>query len=658
MVTLEQIRKDMNALLKMDRNIQSVEVRADTLDEALADAAVQFDTSVRNLEYEVVEKGFKGIAGLAKKPWAIRVYQNPETVVKKAGGAFGSVEGENEEDEEEKIVPIDGAYYVHRFGSDIVLKVVLPENGGNPVNENEIINDLKRPDTVKFDEARVRKLAKSGTNGKYETIGSYNHVPSNDAIFVIDVAQNEMNATATINPPGMGGADVSADQIRKAIETQGVLAGISDEKISALVDSPVYNAPVVVAEAQLPINGKDAYIVYEFETDRSKLKVKESDSSGKINFKESNLVQNRLEGQVLARKIPAEKGKAGKTLFAKYLEASDGRDIPLPLGKNVKVGEDGLTILAAMNGQVMLVNDKVSIEPIMEVAGVNLKTGGNIKFLGTVIVKGNVEDGFSVEASGNIEVFGNVGSCNLSCEGDIVVSQGIIGRDSGRIDCKGSLWARFVESAEIHAEENVVVQESIMNSNVSAQKKIILTGKKAQIVGGKLFATEIISAKNIGAGGAETELTVGVDPRAKHRLEELQALSSEDMHRLDEIELEIKSLEEQQKRRRSLPKDKEESLQSFYRERDRLLAETDTYNGEISEIQERLKELRNIGKVYVSGTAFAGVKIYIRDDKEEVRSDVKAAVYYYDLENRFIKRGKYEAPDLTDVRGPDGYSSN
>lgn len=654
MVTLEQIKKDMAALLQTDKGIECVEVRADSLEEALADAAVQFETVVKNLEYEVVERGFKGVAGLAKKPWTLRVYQNPATVVKKAGSARRAVGEEGEEDEEEKIVPVDGAYYVHRFGSDIVLKVVLPKNGGNPVNENEILNDLRRPDTVKFDEPLVKKLAKSGTNGEYEKVGTYNHVPSNDAVFVIDVAQNEMNATATINPPMMGGADVSADQLWKAIETQGVLTGISEEKISALVDSPVYNAPVVVAEAILPVNGKDAYIVYEFETDRSKLKVKESDT-GQVDFKETNLIQNRLEGQVLARKIPAEKGKAGKTLFAKYLEATDGRDIPLPLGKNVKVSEDGLTILAAMNGQVMLVNDKVSIEPVMEVAGVNLKTGGNIKFLGTVIVKGNVEDGFSVEASGNIEVFGNVGSCRLSSEGDIVVSQGIIGRDVGVVESKGSVWARFVESAEIHAEENVVVQESIMNSNVSAQKKILLTGKKAQIVGGKLFATEIISAKNIGAGGAETELTVGVDPRAKHRLEELQALTSANMRKLDDIELDIKSLEEQRKMRKSLPKDKEESLQGLYIERDKILAESDTFNDEISEIQERLKELRNVGKVYVSGTAYAGVKIYIRDDKEEVRSDVKAAVYYYDLENRFIKRGKYEAPDLNDVKGPEGY---
>ena len=50
MVTLESIRKDMSVQLKNDQELQSVEVQADTLDEALADAAVQLDCRVSNLE--------------------------------------------------------------------------------------------------------------------------------------------------------------------------------------------------------------------------------------------------------------------------------------------------------------------------------------------------------------------------------------------------------------------------------------------------------------------------------------------------------------------------------------------------------------------------------------------------------------------------------
>ena len=47
MVTLEKIRSDLAELQKKDQSIKSVEVHADTLDEALADAAVQLNTIVQ-----------------------------------------------------------------------------------------------------------------------------------------------------------------------------------------------------------------------------------------------------------------------------------------------------------------------------------------------------------------------------------------------------------------------------------------------------------------------------------------------------------------------------------------------------------------------------------------------------------------------------------
>jgi len=82
MVTLEKIRSDLAELQKKDQSIKSVEVHADTLDEALADAAVQLNTKVANLEYEIKEKGFDGFFGIAKRPWFITVYQNADAVSK------------------------------------------------------------------------------------------------------------------------------------------------------------------------------------------------------------------------------------------------------------------------------------------------------------------------------------------------------------------------------------------------------------------------------------------------------------------------------------------------------------------------------------------------------------------------------------------------
>lgn len=655
MITLDSIRKDMAKMYERDKGINFVDVRADTLDEALADAAVQFNTKVSNLEYEVMEKGFEGFMGIAKKPWAIKVYQNPESLQKATKSKSSSVMG-GFDDEEAKPVSKDGVYYIHHFDNELVLKVVLPSGKGKPVDINTLLNDLNRPDTTSVDEPLVKKYAKEGTGNQYQPIGKYNRVPSSDAVFVIDIAKDNMKATCTINPPTLGGADVTPEQIKNALTTQGVVAGISDEKINALVDVPIYNEPVVVAEAVLPVDGHDAYMVYNFETDRSKIRAKEA-ANGQVDFKELNLIQNVVEGQPLAQKTLPEQGKAGKTLFGNYLEAKNGRDINIPIGKNVKVDTDGRTVIAEINGQVLLLNGKICVEPVMEVDGVNVKTG-NITFLGTVVVKGSVEDGFDIKASGNIEVSGTVGKCHLESDSDIIVSSGVIGKNEGEIICGGSLWAKFIQNTKVQVEENVIVTDSIMNSDISAQKKIILQGKRAQITGGHLFATEYVLAKNIGSngGGTETVIEVGYDPKAKHRLEELIEMQNNNVKRLEEIELDIATLENMKKVRRTIPKEKEENLQRLTEQKNEIIAENTTYNDEIGKIQARLRELKNIGKVYASGTVYAGVKIWVRDEKDEVRADAKSLTFYY--ENGFVRRGKFEKPSFDDIKGPDGYSSD
>ena len=155
------------------------------------------------------------------------------------------------------------------------------------------------------------------------------------------------------------------------------------------------------------------------------------------------------------------------------------------VGKNVKLSEDGFSALAEINGQVLLLGGKINVEPIYTIPGdVNLRTG-NILFLGTVIVKGNVEDGFSVKAAGNIEVFGSVGKCLVDAEGDIVVHQGIAAKTEGKIRCGKSLYSKFIEHAHVDAGEYVVVTDGIVHSHVDANKMILCQGKRAQIVGGQ-----------------------------------------------------------------------------------------------------------------------------------------------------------------------------
>ncbi|MFA6856952.1 MAG: FapA family protein [Treponema sp.] len=655
MVSLENIREDMKVFLERDNKMHNVDVNADSVDEALVDASVQLDTKTANLEYEVVEKGSNGFLGIGKKPWKLRIYQNQATLNLSRKSVSDDLFGNENEIEEQKVINSDGLYYIRHFGSQIMIKVLLPSGNGKSVDEREVLQHLKRPDTITIQDDLVQKYIKQGTEKDYQPVGEYKHVSAGDAVISIDISKDEMKATLTATAPAMSGADVSALMIERALKAQGIVAGIEDDKISEFVDNPVYNIPYEVAAGIPPVDGRDAYIAYDFETDPTKLHAKES-ANGQVDFKELNLIQNVIKGGRLAQKIPAERGKGGKTLSGRYLEAKNGKDIPIPLGKNVRLDSDGVTVIAEEDGQVMLVAGKITVEPLLQLDGVNIKTG-NIKFLGTVMVKGNVEDGFNVDASGNIEVSGTVGRCRINAGGDIIVQQGVFGKDEGCLTGKKSLWAKFIQAAKVEVEDSVIVTDSIMSSEVTAMKNIILNGKKAQITGGHLFATEEIAAKNIGSpgGGAETILEVGFDPRAKQRLDELQDKQGNLVKELENLDLDISTLENQKKIRRMLPKDKEDNLNKLKERKDQISTESAEMSTEIEKLQKHLRELKVVGKVKASGTVYAGVKIYVRDVLDEVHTEVTSVTFYY--ENSFVKRGKYEPP-AAEIKGPDGYSTN
>ncbi|MBP5519097.1 MAG: FapA family protein [Treponema sp.] len=655
MVNLDKIREDMQTLLQVDKNLHFVEVNADTVDEALADAVVQLDTKLSNLHYEVVEKGSDGVLGLGKRPWKIMVYQDPKTVKKATKLASEGLFDLDDEGTENKIVNRDGLFYVRHFKSDIMLKVLLPVGEGLPVDLKDVLDEIKRPDTLEFDEQLIKKCVKQGTENDYCVVGQFKHVPAGDVVIGVEVTKDEMKGSIVVSPPSMSGSEASAEMIKRALLQQGVIEPcISEEKITEFVDNPVYNIPFEVAAAIEPVDGHDAYISYNFETDPKMLKAKISES-GQINYKELNQIQNVIADQPLAQKIPAERGKGGKTLFGRYLEAKNGKDIQIQLGANVKLDRDGVTIKAEIDGEVMLVNGKVTVEPVKYLDAVNVKTG-DVKFVGTVVIKGNVQEGYKVEAT-NIEVGGIVDKSRLEATGNIIVRQGIFGKGEGTIKAGKSLWAKFINDTTVEVEENVIVSDSIVNSSVTAMKNIVLRGKKAQIIGGHLLATEEICARKVGSpgGGTETILEVGIDPRAKKRLEELQNMQAKSTKEYENCDLDIQTLEQQKKLRKKLPQEKEEKLKSLKERCEQISAELEEMTDEINKIQEHLRELKAVGKVKVEGDVYAGVKIYIRDVLDEVKMDTKGVTFYYD--KAFSKRGPYEPPSLAEEQ-PDGYSAD
>ncbi|MDP3177513.1 MAG: FapA family protein, partial [Spirochaetaceae bacterium] len=537
----------------------------------------------------------------------------------------------------------DGECFVRLAPDGALLKVIPPIGRGKRATEKQAMDKLRARATRDIDEAMMREVVKQAY-GEYVRVGDFISNPAADALITTDIDEQEMRATVMLTPPGPGGSDLSKDAIIAFLRNNRVGYGVIDEALQELEDKPRYREQILVAEGTKPQNGRDAYVQFNFETDKTKHRLKES-SDGRVNFKELNLIQNVVAGQPLARKVAPEYGNAGKTVTGKFIQARNGKDIPSPLGRNVHMAEDGSTIIADINGQVTFIANKINVEEVFTVPGdVNLKTG-NVMFLGTVIVMGNVEDGFSVKASGNIEVRGSVGRCEIVAEGDVIIHQGVAGKSGGTIQAGKNIWSKFIENASVEVGENVIVSDGLINSSIVANKKIICQGKRAAIVGGKYRACEEINAKTLGSpvGGAETILEVGYDPKSREKQEKLQAQAYHIKRQVEELDKNIGTLNAIKKQRKVLPEEKEAMLQDYLLRREELVAELRSLAKEVESIQTYLNGLRIRGRISVSGRVYPGVKLVIKEIKEDVKSEMKGITFY--LENQMIRTTKYEEPE-------------
>ncbi len=639
LLTLEEFRNYMKELAERDSSIKSVQVSASSVEECLEQAAIELGTAVTKLEYEVIVKGFRGFLGLMKKNFTLVVYRIEEKKEESSGiEDFGT----DEFVETEQNLDKDGEVVVTLYKGDVLMKVTPPKGKGKKATPEKAYAKLHARDITDYDKSFIAKVVKLADEMTVK-VGAFSHNPANDSIISLKIEESDMKAYITVTAPGPGGSDLGKDTVLSFLKNNMVVFGVNEANLDEFLDNPVYNSRFLVAEGSYPVNGKDAQIVYNFNTEVTPSFLKEK--NGRVDFKDKNLVQNVVEGQVLAEKIPAEKGVKGRTVTGKTLDARDGADVELKIGNNTVLSKDGLKATASCNGQVMLVNEKVTVENVYLVDGdVNLTTG-NIHFLGTVVVKGNVEDGFSVKATGNIEVMGNVGKCTLDAVGNIIVHQGINCKGEGLVKAGKGVVAKFIQNSNVEASEIVFVTDGIINSYVDSNGKIICRGKRATIVGGRLRATEEISAKTFGSlAVGSTELDVGFDPKSKERLLELEKKKGELEKELDDIDRNHVTLENLKKKMRDkFPPDKQKILEEFTNRMEIIKTELKEIAAENDEIYKHIRSLKSVGKISASATVYPGVKISIKDAHLEIKNELKRITFVN--EDSIIKTRKYEEPE-------------
>lgn len=444
---------------------------------------------------------------------------------------------------------------------------------------------------------------------------------------VIKVDKEQMKAYAIVQPPMDTGKDLGPDDVKAELEKNNVTHGIDEEAIDEIFSYGTYNVDVVVAKGTPPSDGTPAEIEYKFDTSDEKDFKPEMDEHGNVDHRNVGQITSVEQGDLLAVKTPAVPGEKGMTVTGRELAAKEGRDVPLPLGENVKATDDGLGVVADMTGQPYLRDNRVSVSPVHKINGdVNYKTG-NIDFKGTVIITGNVNDDFQVNATTDIEVHGNIEKAFINAGGDVRVTGGIYGAGEGKIVAGGDITIRSVDNGILEAGGSITIHQQARMSTLMAGYDIYLSNQKGSIVGGKATAAHEFVVTNLGSTSfTDTVIEIGINPKLKRAHEELEKRIEEKKERYTKITTHIKTVKEQQKQGKGGDKAKAllAKLVPMYH---KLRSSLEKDMKKLKYLDSKLGELTG-GKARVKGTTYPGVKLYGMNSHMPIKKEINFSSFY------------------------------
>ncbi|MDH5718356.1 MAG: FapA family protein [Spirochaetia bacterium] len=634
--------------LESSEDFDEVEVYADSVEQALNIGAYELGVPISDLDYDIIEKGNSGIFGLGRLPYKVRikvlksVYDSRWSDLEDLNISLSPTLKEGEQAETTGPVSRDGKFLVKIYKTGNHVTIFPPEGTGKPASLPLVLAKIRKLGIKNFDQKKIEKAVEK-SEGKPVKIGEWVPKPDADSTMAVELSTDEMKAFVTISAPRPGGRHLAVNEIMNALRVSGVEYGFKEKEIEKALDDEQYGSPIIAAEGDHVQNGDDGYIDYKIRIDK-KIEFKE-DESGRVDFLAKDLIENVVQGQVLAELVPAKKGKSGKTVTNKLVPAKDGKPAELKPGKGTIISDDGNRIIAERNGQVVFVSGKLNVEEIYTVGGdVGLDTG-NIMFLGSVVIRGSVSDNMEIKAAGNIDVGGNVGKSRLEAEGDIVIRQGIQGRDEALIESTtGSMYAKFIQNAKISVEKDVVISEGLMHSRIDAGGKVHCNGKRAQIVGGEIMAGEEIRCKQLGAqASTPTTVIVGINPKILQQIKQIEKIEQQAHEKLDKVAQNIRTLNVQKKSTTvEFPPEKEDMLNKMLAAEEKLKERLEEAKLEKEQLMEYMETLSTQGKIHVEKTLFPGVTVEINNARFIVKDEYSHVTLIEEKGN--IKIVPYQQP--------------
>lgn len=438
---------------------------------------------------------------------------------------------------------------------------------------------------------------------------------------ILKIDEKRMWASLTLKEPeGEEHQYFSPDFVEGYLKENGIKAGILKENIQMLTDSLAYGVEMVVAKGKEPVDGKDGF--YSYMVTLEDLKNKPTiNADGSVDYYNSLKLAMVEENDVFAVYTPATSGEYGYTIFSEMLPPIKGKELRPLKGKGFTVSEDKKTYTAAQTGRIYKQGDSIIIDKVYVVKGDLDIEQGNIKFNGDVEIKKDVRSGLVIEADGDILVHGHVGGCRLVAGGNITIQRGIQGRNKCTIIAGKDVACSFIERCSIVANGNVYA-DSILDSDIMAKQKVIVSSKKGLIIGSNVTGVQGITVKTVGNDtGVITVLSVGVVQEDLIKLSELT-------EKLAKLKANIEVLDKNQRvidtmDGSRITKEIDAMRVKIIRAKVLQTAEHKALMEQYSILEENINTARRDAQIYVSGVVHSNVRINVGRASYVIKEPIK-----------------------------------
>ncbi len=357
------------------------------------------------------------------------------------------------------------------------------------------------------------------------------HERTSDWEIVLVVTPDRMRAYLRVIP-SLDFSGITRETIEAVLAAAGVKHGVVQSGIDLVVaiqnSSEPYNGFFQIARGDPMRTGEDATIEFHVQPTSLDPRYDENDDGG-IDFKQLNLIENCFAGQRVASIIPPGPGRPGVDVFGDEIPPQPGQPVLVQPGPGILMSSNGRDFTSEIEGRLVFDDNVLSISPLLEISRDIDYSVGNVDFVGKVMVKGSLLDGFYINAKRGVELLGEVGAGRITSEGDVKITGGIKGKNAAIITCR-NLEARYIDDATVEASGDVVATKEIINSSVKALGRVSTNGA---IIGGVVCGFQGVEADTLGSEmGVTTWVMSGLDWTEENRKDEIRGQLAEYLDRV------------------------------------------------------------------------------------------------------------------------------